>query len=74
MKGYYLWDWFNTNTIAFDANIGFHDDEYAKRQSAFRRFGDCKHHGITEIKSEIERLQCQLATLRKLKLEDVRSS
>ena len=56
-NGWYLWDWWNTGTIKFDTDIEFHCKEYAKTQSAFKTYKDCRRHGLAELKWEIEELQ-----------------
>ena len=71
-RGYYLWDWFGGNNIKFDDDIGFHSLDYARKNGCFRRFAECKKHGIADIKSRIARLDRQLYELEKTELKDVR--
>jgi hypothetical protein len=70
-RGYYLWDWYGTKTIKFDADICFHCDEYAKTQDCYRRFHDAKKAGIAALKYEIELAQAQLDALKKLTIKEV---
>lgn len=70
MSGYYLWDWFNSRTIKFDKDATFHCDEYAKKQGAFKRFKDCKAHGIAELQTIIDELNEDLAALKDCEIKD----
>lgn len=70
-RGYYLWDWFGTRTIEFDPNVTFSNDEFAAMQGAFKRFTECKKHGIKELEQEIAELTECLMKLQVLTIEDV---
>ncbi len=66
-RGYYLWDWHGTRTIYFDSTVEFLDNAYATSQGAFKRFKDCKEHGIDELELEIAELQADLERLKAMK-------
>jgi hypothetical protein len=71
-RGYYLWDWYGTKTIKFDADIEFESEEYAKTQDCYRRFDDAKKAGIAALEYEIEIAEARLAILKKLTIKDVK--
>ena len=72
MKGFYLWDWFETGSIKFDSDIEFQFEEYAKTQGCFRRFDDCKRHGLNELEDRIDELHALRDALKKLTVKDVK--
>lgn len=70
LSGYYLWDWFNTRTIKYDKDIRFHCDKYAKTQGAFKRFKDCKAHGVAELERLLGDIKEDLAALKDCEIKD----
>ena len=70
--GYYLWDWYGTKTIKYCTDVHFHTDKFARENGGFKRFTDCRKHGIKKLESEIALKQQQLMILKKTTLQDVR--
>lgn len=70
LRGYYLWDWFNTRTIKYDKDINFHCDNYAKTQGAFKRFKDCKAHGVAQLEILLSGIKEDLAALKDCEIKD----
>lgn len=71
LSGYYLWDWFNTRAIKYDKDIRFHCDKYAKTQGAFKRFKDCKVHGVAELERLLSDIKEDLAALKDCEIKDI---